>query len=179
MDNLSIRSTSLKKIKSNNPIINISSINGSTVIQETTSNQLKFNVMPNRDVHESLFIKEYRVGHRFIESTFDREYFSSMKNSPNHLIFLSVLVHMQKMLYIYMCEYLGLKYDPFAEEILKVWPTNLDIKMPKLITQTNNIVHRINIKKIRKLKDKVFNIYADTDVNGIIKINGMAMIYLL
>ncbi|NQT97475.1 MAG: hypothetical protein HQ562_07010 [Candidatus Marinimicrobia bacterium] len=162
-----------------NSAINYSRINGSTVIQESTCNQLIFNVMPNMGVKESLYIKEYRIGDNYIEATFNREYQSSMKNSPSHLIFLSVLVHMQKMLYVFMCHNQGLKYDPYGKEVLKVWPTSLDIQMPKLITQCNDIIHRIDIKKIRKIKEKIFSVTADTNINDIITINGMAMIYIL
>ncbi len=149
------------------------------IITEASCNKLAFNVMPNLGVEEKLFIKEYRIGKDYIEALFDREYESEMSQSPNHLIFLSVLVHMQKLLYVYMCDYLDLKYDPHDKEVLKVWPTTLDIQMPKLITENTDIVHRMDIKKVRQLKDKVYHVYADTNVNSIIKINGMAMIYVI
>ena len=175
----SVNPNLVDNLETPNSALDYSRKSGSTVIQESTCNQLIFNVMPNMGVKEYLYIKEYRIGDNYIEATFDREYHSSMKNSPSHLIFLSALVHMQKMLYIFMCHNQGLKYDPYGKELLKVWPTSLDIQMPKLITQCNDIIHRIDIKKIRKIKEKVFSVTADTNVNGVITINGMAMIYIL
>ncbi len=150
-----------------------------TVINETTSNQLIFNVMPNMRVEENLYIKEYRVDDNYIEAVYSRKYKSSMAKSPSHLIFLSVLVHMQKMLYVYMCQKLDLKYDPYAPEVLKVWPTTLSINMPKLVTKCEDIVHRMDIISVKKVRDKVYHVTAETNVEGIISIDGTAMIYIL
>ena len=148
-------------------------------IIESTCTKLIFNVMPNRDVEEKLYIKEYKIGKDYIEAIFDREYISSMAESPSHLIFLTALVHMQKMIYVYMCDYLDKEYDPYGPEILKVWPTSLDIQMPKLITQSKDLCHQIHIQKIRKLKEKVYHITAETNINNIITVNGMTMVYLI
>jgi len=148
-------------------------------IIESTCTKLIFNVMPKRDVEEKLYIKEYKIGKNYIEAIFDREYKSSMTKSPSHLIFLSALVHMQKMIYVYMCDYLAIEYDPYGPEILKVWPTSLDIQMPKLITQCKDISHQIHFLNIRKLKEKVYHVTAETNINNIITVNGMTMVYLI
>ena len=82
--------------------------------------------------------------------------------SQDHLTFISALINLQKMVYIYMHHHLNIKYDPQGEETLKVWPTELNISLPKLLTDVTDITHRLNVKSIRKLNQNKFYIDADT-----------------
>ncbi len=148
-------------------------------IAETTTNKLIFNVMPEMHVEENLYIKEYRVGEMSIDAVFNRSYKSTMIKSPSHLIFLSALVHMQKMLYVYMCHRLELKYDSYSQEILKVWPTGLEIKMPKLVTKCEDIVHHMDIIEVKEVREKVYFVKADSNIEDVIDINGTAMVFIL
>lgn len=102
------------------------------VYNECTQNRLEFNVMPNCPVSETLTVKEYRIWDRYTEATFDRVYTSSMRKSPDHLIFVSALVHLQKMMYVYVVNWLGLTYDPFAPEQVKFWPTQISFNLQGL-----------------------------------------------
>ena len=101
-----------------------------TVIPEQHISELSFNVMPGRPVQERLLIREYRVEDRYAEAHFDREYASSMQNSPSHLIFLSALVHTQKLLYLALCREFGFHYDPDGPERFKIWPTKVEVRIP-------------------------------------------------
>ena len=148
-------------------------------IFEDTISELKFNVMPDRPVTEKLLIKEYRIGPRYIESVFDRTYCSSMEHSPSHLVFLSALVHTQKMLYTYFCHEFELEYDPFKKEKLKIWPTIVNVKMPKMITEEGGISHKMWITRFIKRTKTKFFIETKSNVNDIIVINGSAMILLI
>ena len=58
-------------------------------IYENSHQSLKFNIMPNRAVEETLLIKKYMVTENRIEVKFDRKYKTQMVSSPDHLIFLS------------------------------------------------------------------------------------------
>ena len=80
--------------KSNPLNINLRETNlGSPVIINDKSIQkIGFNVMADKKVEELLYIKEYRVWDNAIETIFDREYYTEMEASPDHLIFLSALV---------------------------------------------------------------------------------------
>jgi hypothetical protein len=149
------------------------------IIEDTVENTISFNVLPNRPVQEKLKMRQYRVWDDAIEAEFDREYFSTMEKSPNHLIFLTILVHLQKMLYVYMCHYCGIKYDPFGPELLKVWPTQLDISMPKLITKHQHIRHLLKIKSVIELRPKQFMITADSSVENRVTVNGQALVIRL
>ncbi|MEM7192787.1 MAG: hypothetical protein AAF405_07985, partial [Pseudomonadota bacterium] len=100
------------------------------VVPEAVDNEMTFNVMPERPVKEVLHIREYRLGDHYAEAHFDRSYHSSMLKSPSHLIFLSAVAHLQKIVYVYACHHLGLEYDPHGPEKLKIWPTTVNIEMP-------------------------------------------------
>lgn len=145
-------------------------------IREKTFNQLVFNVMPNRPVEEILKIKEYRIWDRCIEARFDREYHSSMDRSPNHLIFLSALVHLQKMLYVYFCDEFGLQYDPFGPEKLKIWPTKVEVNMPKMITETDDLKHQVIIDNFMKTNENAYYGSSTSFINDLMVIRGEAAI---
>lgn len=118
------------------------------VIRENTENNIKFNVMPGKSVEETLYIREYRVKENSIECTYDREYHSDMERSPNHLIFTNMLTHSQKLLYVYLCHYFNMAYDPYAPEKFKIWPTHIDIKMPSLVRKNKGVTQVLYIINI-------------------------------
>ncbi len=149
------------------------------IVSERSQQDLLFNVLPKRNINESLFIKEYRIWDDAIETVFDRQYKSEMVASPNHLIFLSALINLQKMVYIYMHHHLNIKYDPEGTETLKVWPTDLNISLPKLLTDVTDLTHRLNVKTIRKLSDDKYFMDAETIINDTLIINGKALIIKL
>ena len=149
------------------------------VISDNTIQKIKFNVMNGKDVEEILFVKEYRVWDNAIEAIFNRDYYTEMAASPDHLIFLSALVNLQKMVYLYMHYYLGLEYSDSTEEKIKIWPTDLNLNMPKMIFDKEDVKHRMDIKSIKYVGDSKFYIIANTHVNEIVKINGKALAIIL
>ena len=74
---------------------------------------------------------------------------NKMIKSPNHLIFLTSLVHLQKMIYIYMSYELGFSLSLNKEEHMKIWPTKINIELPKLITKNKDITQTIKITSLR------------------------------
>ena len=149
------------------------------VIDEKSIQSIKFNVMPNKYVNEEVFIKEYRIWDDAIEAVFDRSYHTDMINSPNHLTFLSSLVNLQKMVYVFMHHYLSINYNKRGKEIIKVWPGKLDIDMPKMILKKSNINHLMVIKSVKKIKDRRYKVSADTVIDGVVTISGEALIIVL
>ena len=148
-------------------------------IDESTESALEFNVMPDRPVRETLHIKRYRIGHRFIEAQFDRTYVSSMLKSPSHLIFLTALVHTQKILYVYACHELGLEYDPYGPEVLKIWPTQVEIQMPRMVRNESDLTHTVHIDSFERLAEGRHHIVMRSEINGCIYINGETPVYVL
>ena len=97
----------------------------STTIYENSENFLQFNVMTNKYVSEKLIIKKYIVNSRKVEVYFDRKYQTDMLKSPDHFIFLSALVNLQKMIYVLMCKHFDIKYLPNEPEKFKIKYINL------------------------------------------------------
>ena len=149
------------------------------VITEDHTNRIAFNVMPDLPVEETLFVKEYKIWDGYMEAIFDREYRSSMARSPDHLMFLTSLVHMQKMLYVYMCYEFGIDYKPKESERIKIWPTVLSIEMPQLVTKTRDIVHRLQVTDLFRRNERSYYIAGVTSIEDIVKINGEAVVYLI
>ncbi len=116
------------------------------IIMEGSEQRLSFNVMPNKDVTETLFVHHYEVSPNFIRSVFDRSYSSEMRDSPDHYTFLSALTQNQKMGYVYLCWRFGLPYDPHAEELMKIWPTKTDCRMSGLLSQSKNVHQDLHIQ---------------------------------
>lgn len=132
--------------------------------------------MPGKPVTEELKIKEYKLRPRYVEAIFDREYHSSMEQSPSHLIFLTALIHIQKMLYTYLCHELGIEYDPYGKEKIKIWPTVVNVRMPKLITKETDISHKLWITRLAKRSEHRLFINFTSKIDGSVTIDGTAMI---
>jgi len=108
--------------------IDISKETTTEIIYENTEQNLEFNVMPLKQVNEKLFINKYIVDKNKIQAFFNRKYETEMVKSPDHFIFLSALINLQKMIYILMCKYLNIKYEPFESEKLKIWPIKTNVE---------------------------------------------------
>ena len=138
-----------------------------------------FNVLPNKDVKEDIIIKKYILEKRYIEAIFDRKYQSKMRQSPDHLIFLSSLVQLQKLIYVYLCYEFGLSINLEGDEKIKIWPTNLNIHMPKMITKNKNISQKIHIKSLRKTGEKTYFGKCESTIDDIITISADALVYII
>ena len=151
----------------------------SKVIKEHSTQNIKFNIMPDRYVEESVKVLEYRLWDNAIQTVFDREYYTDMLSSPSHLTFLSSLTNLQKMVYVFMHHYLSIQYNKDSKELIKVWPGKLNINMPRMIMKKNNIDHLMIIKSINKLKEKRYKVCAETIVDDSVTISGEALIVVL
>lgn len=150
-----------------------------TVVPVELQNRMSFNVMPGRPVTETLHIREYRVGEDYIEARFDRTYESEMRNSPSHLIFLSALAHLQKMIYVYGCHRLGLGYDPHGPEVLKIWPTVVRVEMSKMIRDETDLVHRAEFDAFDRVGANRYHLHVRSNVNDILQIGGETPLYVI
>ncbi len=149
------------------------------VIHDDSQITMKFNVMPNRDVTEDFFIREYRVWHRYAEATLDREYTSSMEKSPDHLIFLTGCAHSQKLFYIALAHEFGFGYSPDEKEKFKIWPTAVRVSMPAMVRQNQDVIQKLFITKFNRVTDKVFEINFRTTYNDIVTIEMETKVYFI
>jgi hypothetical protein len=148
------------------------------VFQCDSECRVDFNVMPDRSVREELRIREFRVGPTWIEAEFDRTYTSSMLHSPSHLTFVSALIQMQKVTYVYSCHRFGFDPDVRAPESLKIWPTKLAVLMRTLVTEEHHLVHRMDFTDFRRIEDNKYLAIATSRI-GALSIDGSAIIMLL
>ena len=148
------------------------------VHREDTNSLMRFNVMPGRFVEENLRVKEYRVWARYAEATFDRTYHSEMLSSPDHLVFLSMLAHTQKLAYVCLCNEFNFEYLPDAAERFKLWPTNLRVTMPKLITDTHELVQRLWITQLIRRENNRYDARIRTAVASM-EVEGDVPIFLI
>ena len=138
------------------------------VLPEQHTSHLEFNVMPGRPVAEDLRVREYRCAHRYAEALFDRDYRSSMTASPNHLIFLSALVHTQKLLYLALCQEFGFQYDPNGAEKLKMWPTKVECRIPELISQETDMVQKLWVLDVKKFDTRTYRVKIETRIDSLV-----------
>ena len=149
------------------------------LMSNQSSSSITFNVLPGKNVKEDIIVKKYILKKRYIKAIFNRRYQSDMVQSPDHLIFLSTLIHLQKMIYIYLCYEFGLSMKLEENERLKIWPTNLKIKMPKMITKKKNISQIIQIKSLRKTGSKTYFGKCESSVDDTVIISADALIYTI
>ena len=140
---------------------------------------LSFNILPNRNVFEEINVRKYILKRRSIEAIFDRAYQSDMLHSPDHLIFLSVLIQLQKMIYIYLCYEFNYPFSLEEDEKLKIWPTNISIDMPKMITKSKNISHKIEIYSLRKINSNTYFGKCNSSIENIINVKADAMVSIV
>ena len=74
---------------------------------------------------------------------------------------------------------LGFSLSLNKEEHMKIWPTKINIELPKLITKTENINQVIQIKSLRKTSDKSYFGTCISSIEGKNFITADAVIYLV
>ena len=134
---------------------------------EDHESRLSFNVMPGRPVEETLHVDRYEVGDRYAMAHFDRSYRSTMRNSPSHLIFISALVHTQKLLYATLCRDFGFDYDPHGPERFKMWPTKIQIRIPELITDETDLVQELWVTELKQFNETTYRATLETRVGSL------------
>jgi hypothetical protein len=140
---------------------------------------ISFNIMNGRNVREKLIIKEYKLIPNGALAILDREYLSEMKKSPNHLIFLTALVHTQRLFYYYCCDYFAYPYDPNGEEKLKIWPTKFELDIPKLVTKKKDLVQEMVVHDMVKTKDRHYLAHLNTTIGNTLKFAIETVVILL
>lgn len=149
------------------------------VIHDHSEVACEFNVMPHRPVKETLYVREYRIHDLYGEATFDREYFSSMEKSPDHLIMLTAQAHTQKLKYLVLAKYFGFTYSPSAKESLKIWPTELSIRLPRMVRDTTGVTQKLWVTELKHLKGNTYQAKITTTFNDIVEIDAVSTIYLI
>jgi len=166
------------KLTDKNPFI-VPTLNNVKVVDDNSVQNLKFNVMHEKDVEERLVFKKYIIDGNKIETYFNREYKTSMKKSPDHYIFLSSLINLQKMIYLLMCDRFNISYSKNDEEKIKIWPTSVDIKMNGIVRKKNNIMQDFELTSISQISDNKYSISGNSSAESTILLKGEALVYII
>lgn len=139
--------------------------------------EVKFNVMDSKSVSESFNIKDYNLWPYYIEGRFDRDYKSEMKNSPDHLIFLTGLIHCQRMIYTYLCYHFNAPYSQMGDEQFKIWTVKLDISMPDMLVVSEDVIQKMVVTGLKKIGDKKYVISVRSKFNDMLEWSGSCVVY--
>ena len=161
----------------NKPVIR--KIEEQTVIQDNSIQNLKFNVLNDKNVEEKLSFSKFVIKADAIETYFDREYKTDMAKSPDHYIFLSALVNLQKMIYVLMCKKFNIPYKKNDKERFKIWPISVDVKMNGMIRKKKNLMQDFKIDAIEKISDTKYHISGESTSESTVHIKGTALVYLI
>ncbi len=150
------------------------------VFADNCTNLLSFNVMPNRQVNETLNCSRYEFSGNYGEAFFCRSYQTEMERSPDHLSAPMFQIHTQKMVYAYLCHYFDLKYAPLEKEKIKLWATKLEMKLNRLVRTSENLIQKLWVSSLKTLDDGSYCIELCTTVDDdAIIMNATANIYFL
>ena len=169
----------MKTAVSNRGISAIPVIEGAKTVEDSSIQDLKFNVMHKKNVEERLIFKKYIVDGNRIETYFDREYKTSMKKSPDHYIFLSSLINLQKMIYLLMCDRFNISYNKSDEEKIKIWPTSVDVRMNGIVRKKKNIMQDFELTSISKISDGKYQISGKSSAESTLLLKGEALVYII
>ena len=149
------------------------------VIYDDSIQSLKFNVLNDKHVEEKLSFSKFIVSADTVETYFDRDYKTDMTKSPDHFIFLSALVNLQKMIYLLMCERFNVPYKKNGKERFKIWPINVDVKMNGMIRRKKNLMQDFKINAIEKKSNTKYHISGESSSDSTVYIKGTALVYLI
>lgn len=146
------------------------------LVVDGSSQQLSFNVMPDKNIEERITPRCYFVGVNIARAIFDRRYETAMEKSPSHVIFLSALVQWQKLLYLIMCHRAGAEYRPQGPERFKIWPTEVRCRMPVMVREESHIKQDAFLSSIEKTGPESWTVEGFAVVNRQIGLVGRAVV---
>ena len=136
-----------------------------------------FNVYDGLPVRERLLLKQYKIWRRDVEATFDREYSSAMLRSPDHMIFLTAMVHLQRMAYMWICCELAGTYDADAPEQFKIWPVSMNCSMPRMVRDSFDVIQTLKVVSFDARVDGSYLMTGVSTVGGGIRIEATAAVF--
>ena len=149
------------------------------IIKDNSRQKLSFNVLPGKTVEETLITDRYVIDGNKIQVYFDRLYRTDMKKSPDHYIFLSSLINLQKLVYLLMCDKFNITYSKHDDEKFKIWPLQTSIEMKGMVRDNLNVMQDFEIDEFKKINDKKYYVHGKSSTKSIINITGSALVYIL
>ena len=122
-------------------------------------------------------MKEYRIWRRDVEATFDREYSSAMVRSPDHMIFLTAMIHLQRMAYMWVCCELAGTYEAEAPEQFKIWPIAMNCSMPRMVRDSFDVIQTLKVVSFDARADGSYLMVGVSTVGVGIRIEATATVF--
>ena len=148
-------------------------------VQDEGFVQANFNIMTGKEISEKISFDKFVIGEYSAETTFDRNYISEMDHSPSHVTMTVIPLLTQRLYYVWACHHFGLPYQPDGEEKIKLWPTWLEFKYPKLIESERSLKYRVEITSLKKLEENKYYSKLRSTVNDELEINVKGLVFLV
>lgn len=138
-----------------------------------------FNILPDKNVQEIFHIKKIIIEENKASAIFSRTYISEMEDSPNHITMTVLPLLTQRVFYAWACIKMGYNYTPFEKELLKIWPTRVEFKYPKIIDNEKDIVYELNVEKFRKISEFTYFVKGNSHIENQLFVNAEAIVILI
>lgn len=160
-------------------IENITNVQLEAVHLPVTTTVSRFSIMPDRFVDESFVLREVYAYDNVIRGIFDRTYQSEMKASPSHLTLVTAPLQTQKLFYIWIKWKLQQIINIKEPETLKIWPTVLNMSLPRLIRQTKDLTQEIFVQLFEKVSDDTFRYKLKSTIGQALSLSSEGVVYLI
>lgn len=148
-------------------------------VQDEDFVQAKFNIMTGKEISEKISFDSFRIGEFSAEAIFDREYMSEMDQSPSHVTMTVIPLLTQRLYYVWACHHFGIPYNPGGKEKIKLWPTWLEFKYPKLIQSEKSLTYKVEILSLKKLEENKYFSKLRSTVDNELEINVKGLVFLV
>jgi len=135
--------------------------------------------MTGKEISEKISFDGFRIGEWYAEATFDREYMSQMDRSPSHVTMTVIPLLIQRLYYAWACRHFDVPYTPGGDEKIKLWPTWLEFKYPKLIETEQSLNYRVEITSLKKVEENKYFSKLRSTVDNELEINVKGLVFLI
>jgi len=140
---------------------------------------LRLHVMPERAMDERLELCECRVGDHRVDARYRCLDPSLLHEASGHVLFLAVLAHYEDILHAWACQGLGRDGGAIAPERVKVWPSIVDVSMPRGLSPDSEVVQTVHIEEVCAIDAQRYLVKSRSHVNHCLTIEGKTPIHVL
>jgi len=95
------------------------------------------------------------------------------------MIFLTAMVHLQRMAYIWICCELAGTYEAEAPEKFKIWPISMNCSMPSLVRESCDVIQTLKVVSFDARADGGYLMAGVSTVGEGIRIEATAVVFSL
>lgn len=141
--------------------------------------RLRLHVMPERRTDERLQLLECRVGEDRIDARYVCRDPSLLRERAGHVLFLAVLAHYEDLLHAWACQSLRRDGQPIAAERITVWPSIVDVAMPRILCPDSELVQEVLIEELCVIDSQRYLVKSRSHVNRCLTVEGKTPINVI